>query len=388
MPRPRMPQWFTKEIATAIRKKGQAALYNFLDRGSYTDESRAVEETKTGKTYTYKGNRPITSLEEAVEFFEVDLQKWEVERWVCNAWDVSKATDAGFEKTTNYQVKVWLKPNSANFQIDHRLIKGVDYSRPKLYVQQHEKELFLIVGCVHRPFHQQALWAALMRFISENKKALTGIIINGDYLDLMTLSTHAKGQVMPSGLTLQAEYESGYQGLLDIDLALGSEKDRVSKYYLFGNHEDRYFRFMAQQDNALLGKALLSPVEAMRMLELGYDVVADYKDGYVDIAGIHIFHGHRFNTTPSKRTLEDVRYNSCIFNHTHRFGSYSDGVNAAYNIGWLGDANSPAFRYKSRHQRDFWQNGFALVEYNAESHAVHPVKVQGGFFALGQYYAL
>ena len=387
-----MPKWFDSAVANRIKLAGKDAVLEWLNLKQHPDGlkigSHTVEKNGKGMSYAYKGDEPITSLEDAVRFFEIDLNKWSVERYVCNSWDVSSKEGSGFIKSTNYQVKVWLTPNLSNVKIDYKLIKGVDYSLPKTHVQQHDKELVLIIGCVHRPFHDKAIWGALMRFISDNRKDLTGVVINGDYLDLLTLSTHAKGLVLPDGLTLQKEYEDGYQGIADIAKAFGREWQRVSKHFLFGNHEDRYFRYLSHQENALLGRALLSPIEALRLEENGFNVISDYKDGYLDLAGIHVFHGHRFNTTPSKRTLEDVRYHSCIFNHTHRFGSYSDGVNSAHNIGWLGDKNNKVFKYKTRHQRDFWQNGFALVEYNEKSQSVHPIKVGNGFFALGKYYSL
>lgn len=392
MTRPRMPDWFNESVSKRIKDIGKEAVLSWLNlenRGDgFTTGQKKVEQDGKGMSYAYKGTEPITSLEQAIEFFEIDLDVWEVERYVCNSWDVSSNTEAGWTKTTNYQVKVWLRPNIAQGSFDYRLIQGVDYSKPQEHAQQHSTELVLVIGCVHRPFHHQSLWGALMRFIADHKKELTGLVINGDYLDLLTLSSHSKGQVVPDGLTLQKEYEDGYQGITDLAKAFGAEWKRISKHFLFGNHEDRYFRYVKQQENALLGKALLSPVEALRLLENGFEVITDYQDGYLDLSGIHVFHGYRFNTTPSKRTLEDVRFNSCIFNHTHRFGSYSDGVHSAHNIGWLGDKNNKAFKYKSRHQRDFWQNGFALVEYNEKSHCVHPVKLGNGFFALGDYYTL
>lgn len=390
MPRPRMPVWFTQEIASRIRRAGQEKVKNWLGlSGAAGLNENTIEQNGKGMSYAYKGSRPITSLEEAIDFFEIDLDKWDVERYICNSWDVSSKQDGGFVKSTNYQVKVWLQPSKMQGPMNYKLIDGTDYNNPIAHEQQQENELFLVIGCVHRPFHDKALWAALMRYISDNKKNLSGIVINGDYLDLLTLSSHSKGQVVPDGLDLKKEYEDGYKGIQDIKTAFSKEWERISKYYLFGNHEDRYFRYMKQQENALLGKALLSPVAALRLDELGFQVISDYKDGYLDLAGIHIFHGHRFNSTPSKRTLEDVRFNSCIFNHTHRFGVYSDGANAAYNIGWLGDKHNKVFKYKSRHQRDFWQRGFCLVEYNKKSHCVHPIQVHGsGFFAGGQFYAV
>lgn len=55
----------------------------------------------------------IRTLEDALEAGQVDLETWEVDRYVVNSWEVTmgrKQTIAGQPETyTNYQVKVWLK---------------------------------------------------------------------------------------------------------------------------------------------------------------------------------------------------------------------------------------------------------------------------------------
>ena len=68
-------------------------------------------------TFNYKGEQPITSLEEAIEFFDIDVDAYEVTGYSCNAWDVSTKTG----KKTNYQVKLSLKPRGD--EIDYQSIK-------------------------------------------------------------------------------------------------------------------------------------------------------------------------------------------------------------------------------------------------------------------------
>ena len=64
--------------------------------GDVTTES----VSSNAKSLSYKGTRSITSLEEAIEFFEIDTHEWSVARWTCNSWDSGDKT--------NYQVKVQL----------------------------------------------------------------------------------------------------------------------------------------------------------------------------------------------------------------------------------------------------------------------------------------
>lgn len=53
----------------------------------------------------YKGSQSITSLEQAIQFFEVDTNIWQVESWTANSWDTGD--------TANYQVKLNLSPRSS-----------------------------------------------------------------------------------------------------------------------------------------------------------------------------------------------------------------------------------------------------------------------------------
>lgn len=79
------------------------------------------EEGLENKTFDYssdkavlsaKTEKSITSLEEAIEFFEIDTDKWEIDRFIVNSWDVSMKDELNKGctiKRTNYQVKVYLK---------------------------------------------------------------------------------------------------------------------------------------------------------------------------------------------------------------------------------------------------------------------------------------
>jgi hypothetical protein len=58
------------------------------------------------KELSYKGKTSITSLEEAVDFFEIDTDVWTVANWTCNSWDAGDST--------NYQVKVRLDRKTAD----------------------------------------------------------------------------------------------------------------------------------------------------------------------------------------------------------------------------------------------------------------------------------
>lgn len=74
-----------------------------------TKDRTTKEFNKNGALFTYSGEISITSLEQALKFFDVDTEQYEVEKYLINSWDVTSKQG----KRTNYQVKVWLKKRSA-----------------------------------------------------------------------------------------------------------------------------------------------------------------------------------------------------------------------------------------------------------------------------------
>lgn len=106
------------KIAELVQEQHQLFSHRTLRRKvAKVAKGNLVEDTRVPTTYNYKGERPITSLAEAVDFFNIDLKKFEVTGYTCNAWDVTSKQG----KKTNYQVKLALKPRAE--EIDYKQIK-------------------------------------------------------------------------------------------------------------------------------------------------------------------------------------------------------------------------------------------------------------------------
>jgi len=94
-----------RKMAASV-KSGTASVHNVVDNSKSSvaaDNLTSVSSNEDGsKEFSYKGSKSITSLDEAVDFFEVDTNKWQVTSWTCNSWDAGDKT--------NYQVKVKLAP--------------------------------------------------------------------------------------------------------------------------------------------------------------------------------------------------------------------------------------------------------------------------------------
>lgn len=90
-----------RQLIEACRKEGVSKALNMINGGAY---EKQVEIDNDGKVImTYNGSKPILSEQEAIEFFEVDTNKWEVVRLRHNAWDVTNKEGVKF---TNYQTRI------------------------------------------------------------------------------------------------------------------------------------------------------------------------------------------------------------------------------------------------------------------------------------------
>lgn len=338
-------------------------------RGDYIDSAtqgdRKYWEEKGGREAVWEFNSTTTkleTLEDALEFCDADLDKYEVDRYIFNSWDVTMKIDDTPVVRTNYQVKVWFKT------VDKVSIES-PFTRPIEVPSTDEVQMFVVIGCVHRPFHNKELWDNFLSFLENNKEKINGIIINGDYLDLRSLSTHEEW--IPDGVDLSYEYSDGLQGIHEVESAL---TNNVKKYFLYGNHEDRFLR--NKKDRRKYGSSLPSPREALELDDRGWEVIEDWKDGFIKLGkSLEVFHGEYVGMNAAKQHLEAMPEVSCIFNHTHRFQSYSHNKQTAYNIGWMGDPNNDVFKYMMRRSKYRWTNGFGVVYIDSDgNHFVNPVK--------------
>jgi predicted phosphodiesterase len=188
--------------------------------------------------------------------------------------------------------------------------------------------------------------------------SLYGIVIAGDYLDLYTLGSYNNESLANlSNITLQDEYLDGLQGIDEMNSAFKGAK----KLFLFGNHEDRYFRHIKEKDNAKYGGALINPVEALYLHERGWITKTDWQSDYFTLGKhLDIVHGVYTSIHAAKAHLDKTQH-SVMFGHTHRVQCFHQGNRAAFNIGGLYDIKSKGFNYMPRFQRQLWANGFALV---------------------------
>tara|TARA_R110000851_G_scaffold237164_2_gene390011 strand:+ start:5359 stop:6234 length:876 start_codon:yes stop_codon:yes gene_type:complete len=254
--------------------------------------------------------------------------------------------------------------------------------KEKKQTQSGEGELYFVLPDVHYPFENKILMEKVYECISNHNVA--GVCISGDWLDLQTLGSYnAESLGMLRHISLDEEYAAGLKGIEDLESILPRNARRM---FLFGNHEDRYYREINKKDNAKYGSTLINPIDALKLKQYNWEVKDDWKDDFFTIGDVDIIHGVYCNIHTAKKHL-DMHGRSVILGHTHRFQTHYNGTHAGYNIGCLADINDKAFSYMPRMQREVWRNGFAAVNVIDGKTFVEPIPVKDNeFFFRGKKY--
>jgi len=244
--------------------------------------------------------------------------------------------------------------------------------------------MHVVLGCNHVPFHNVRMHEGIKELIKDYKKEIKGFHLIGDFMDLNALSSHDKGRFTAvPGLTLDKEYEVGNELLDEFEAILPK---KVWKTYVYGNHEDRFNRWMKNMDNSKT--PLKSPTEALELWERGYNVKESWSQDFFTLGRhLDIFHGIYFNVHCAKAHMDKLR-GSCMFAHTHRIQTYIEGNTGSFNIGACADFSSPAFNYATRGMKSQWQNGFAIVmiDQNGGYHTTQIICHDGAFYFGGKKY--
>ena len=115
---------FAEKMQIPYSDQMRRSISKVLNRGTkseniiseFSEQVTKFEEKSDGTAYTeaVTSTQPKT-LQDAIRIGQIDLEKWEVDRWVWNSWGVTSWKSGSAEQQTNYQVKVWLKRKEQSF---------------------------------------------------------------------------------------------------------------------------------------------------------------------------------------------------------------------------------------------------------------------------------
>ena len=108
-----------------------------------SSEGAGIQDEVKGDDRTISAAKTrITSAEKLLEFMQVDLGTWEIERQIVNKWEVGgkpgnnnslvSNTDSGFAVEPLFQIKIWLKRKSQQHLGIESLLKAIESGAPLL----------------------------------------------------------------------------------------------------------------------------------------------------------------------------------------------------------------------------------------------------------------
>lgn len=289
---------------------------------------------------------------------------------------VSRLLNEGVQVNYLQTINTVLPPSS--FTTSASFIIKEDLPKREVHFKHNKPGNYLVLGCWHVPFHNKTLHEGVIKLMEDNK--FDGLILNGDFLDCNSLSGHDKGKfTVEPGLTLEKEYTAGKEAMDELLDFLPTESLKV---YLYGNHEDRWNRYMADMQQAKT--PIPSPAEGLGLEARGFRTIESWGSGYITLGEhLDILHGIYYNSHCAKTHIDRFR-GSVLFAHTHRIQSYIEGRTGGFNIGWGGDLSSRAFNYADRGVKASWQNGFAIVNIDEQgNYYVNQIICIDGHFYYG-----
>lgn len=327
------------EFRRDLGLKGCETLTDRLKSGETKHDLEKVEQERDGNTLevTSKSNR-IRTLEELLEVCDVDLDVWNVDRYVINKWEVgAKDDDGNIVVEPLFQVKAWLIPKVAEpieFAVQPVTIKfGRRTNRPRT-----RKDNFLVAVClfdahvgferdIHTgkltPFHDRLALDIGLQICEYLEPDL--VFYGGDWGDFPDWSDKFVRSPEMYWTTQPTIYEMAwwlgqYTQVCD---------DSTKHIYIEGNHEVRLTRaFMTHaasawklspaNSNALV---IYSMPNLLGLDELGIEYLGGYpKNEYWITDNVMVCHGDVVSGVPGNTSGRLVKSGvaSVVFGHIHR----------------------------------------------------------------------
>jgi hypothetical protein len=350
---------------------------------------RVMEESFTSQNFgpntvlTYEGPNPKT-LDELLEAMEVDLNIYQVEKWIANKWDGQLK---GGKPVPLFQVKVWLVPYK--LEPPELCVPQVILDVPNVPVKKGRKAkvrraLFLTdlhVGYrrnidtgVLEPYHDREALDVVHQLAS--RFPFDEIIFGGDQLDLPEWTRKFNKGPEFYFTTKPSIIELGWW----LSRFMHTAPDAPIRV-LEGNHEKRLPKLV--NDSLIAAHSLPSGQEVIRKaFDLGYmlGLVGDHSTwhaGYPNNAywlngSIKVVHGNKTSAIPGAlpfKLLEGVDY-SVVYGHNHKMETVQktiefDGGLKVLTAGSPGclcrlDYKVPGHTYGQQ-----WQQGVAIIHFTA-----------------------
>lgn len=155
--RPRLGKHFGPYLSR-LKKLTADDLQRIFDDAEPGQSRQMITETGSAKIYEYKGSSAITSKDQAIEFFQVDTDTYEVEKVIYNSYPTTiKNADGQAEQVFNYQVKLFTSIKKPTFDAEafkNKLLADISNKTKRFNTGRRTgSESGLIVECMITDHH-------------------------------------------------------------------------------------------------------------------------------------------------------------------------------------------------------------------------------------------
>jgi predicted phosphodiesterase len=220
-------------------------------------------------------------------------------------------------------------------------------------------EKTVVIGDVHRPYHDEVALGLVMRFIAEEKPDT--IFLNGDIADCNTVTWYPR---VPGFNEL---FKNEVEDMVGWLTELRRIAPRARIVYICGNHEHRLFRFLVNDSRPLYGLKGMSIQEQFELDKLGIEWVDCYATKFVDTYiehGPNLLIGHFAKVNAhagyTVKNLLDTYGTNLIQGHVHSFGfTHRTQANGKIIGGWESGCLCTLDPEWCRQKR--WMHGFIVI---------------------------
>lgn len=209
-----------------------------------------------------------------------------------------------------------------------------------------------ILNDIHIPYHSTAAITAAFDYIKKEKP--DAIFLNGDILDFYSVSYFCRDPRMKNFATELKMFK---------DFFITLQKTFNCKiYFKFGNHEERYDKFLFQKAQELVGVEEFELENIIKARAEGIEIIKDKR--MVVMNGLPFIHGHEFgrgvfSPVNAARGLILQAKHSCVKGDCHTSSEHTEPnifgkIMTTYSVGALCGLNPPFLPLNK------WNHGFML----------------------------
>lgn len=345
-----------------------------------------------------KGARIVT-LEQLLNYCQVDLDVWAVEHHTINKWEIGAKTDEGeIVVEPLFQVKAYLKRRNLEPVWPH--LVPVYLQRQKYKARKKvagEMKCALVVFDAHfgfskdvsgrmMPYHDRRVLDIGLQIAEERRPEM--VIFGGDILDLAEFGRFPKKPenyfTTQPAIIEAAWWLREYKQLGERVLVSAGNHDEARVNNMLMNHMVAAYG-LRSADN-LAGEAVMSIPNLLGLESMGVEWIGGYPDADIWLNDVtRVTHGSiaRANAGATSGAYASKNVETVIFGHTHRRELSTNVIKGREKARTITAANPGAachvdHRVPGHTRGQPWNQGLALVYYDDEVSQVELVPIEDG----------